>query len=486
MPRTPHGQILSLEQLEEAQRSVEGLDWRLRLPFSVAVAEQNSFGYLFPALQEDPRALLPESRKTRDDLIALGITMRESDDDSDLDSSTPSAYTYFGQFVDHDITLETKSNTLVKLDDPNLAPLTLETVQKKIKNGRSPLLDLDSVYDKPAVRVGARMKLGTVSPNPPRPPGKDDFNDLLRSPRSDDPEHDREALIGDSRDDENLIVAQLHVAFLRAHNTIVSQGYTFDDAKKLLRRHYQWIVVHDFLKRIADPEIVEGVLKNDNKFFTPGAGKPFMPLEFSVAAYRFGHSMVRRQYDYNMNFSGNTAATLELLFGFSALSGQLGNFETLPENWIIQWQNFVEPLFELKTHGMSAATEGRLAVRNLLRGYLLRLPTGQAVANALGLPVLSANELTAVAKSVSKDQLRVLEQSGFVERTPLWYYILAESANNLSSVLGPVGSTIVAEVLIGLVRKSKDSFLRKEGWKPTLGAQGRFTLRDLLRLGRVM
>jgi hypothetical protein len=330
----------------------------------------------------------------------------------------------------------------------------------------------------------------------------DDFNDLPRKPRSVDPRLDREALIGDARNDENLIIAQMHVAFLRAHNAIVDRGKTFCEARKLLRQHYQWIVIHDLLKRIADPEIVNKALAGGASHFDPPADALFMPFEFSVAGYRFGHSMIRNRYDFNLNFSKETGATLGQLFTFTAFSGQLAEFDTLPENWIIEWKNFldegrnqarrvdtrlVEPLFALQSMGKPMPDEARLAVRNLLRGYLLRIPTGQSVAAALGLRAMTPVEIEEVAESVSPEQLVAVHEPGFSERTPLWYYILAESARGLSSVMGPVGSTIVAEVLVGLVRGSKDSILREQNWKPTLGTTpGRFTLRDLLRLASVL
>src|ERR687893_515469 len=183
-----------------------------------------------------------------------------------------------------------------------------------------------------------------VSPIGGRPPGKDDFNDLPREGRSSDPERDRAARIGDARNDENTIIAQLHVAFLRAHNQLVEQGQKFGGASRTLRQHYQHIVLHDFLKRIVDPQIVDETI-GQNRVYDP-TNQSFMPLEFSVAAYRIGHSMVRAAYNFNLNFnlSGDPdaiPATLELLFTFSALSGQLGNFDTLPDNWIIEWENII-------------------------------------------------------------------------------------------------------------------------------------------------
>jgi Animal haem peroxidase len=269
-------------------------------------------------------------------------------------------------------------------------------------------------------------------------------------------------LVGDPRNDENTIVAQLHLAFLLAHNKLVEQGKSFAAARATLRQHYQWIVLHDFLNRVCDPRIIARTINRGPKFYKALSEPFFLPLEFAVAGYRFGHSMVRRSYDFNVNF--NTAgppsvpATLALLFTFTALTGQLGfpggNFDTLPENWIIEWEQFfptgrnlarrvdtylVEPLFELTNTLGQPETEGgddakRLAVRNLLRGYLLRMPTGQALAKAFGISPLSASALEAAADS--SEQTQILRDSGFNKRTPLWYYILAEAnAKAAASIL---------------------------------------------------
>ena len=167
-----------------------------------------------------------------------------------------------------------------------------------------------------------------------RQPGKDDANDLPRQPPDPDPQKDCAALIGDKRNDENLVVAQLHVAFLRAHNAIVDRGNTFDDAQQLLRKHYQWIIVKDFLPRICDQWIVSETILHGNRFFLAGRDNLFMPLEFSVAAYRFGHSMVRNQYHYNLNFR---AAGLADLFSLTALSGRLDEVTSLSRAELRGW-----------------------------------------------------------------------------------------------------------------------------------------------------
>jgi hypothetical protein len=548
MPRLLHGRVdVTEETVREAREAVAERVAENPLAFATVkrVEFERRFDFLFPELQEDPDDLLPAARKTRDALRDLGKAMVDDGTDAPAgDSNFSAAYTYFGQFVDHDITLEKSGQPGMKPPvGANLQPLSLEEIKEQVENVRTGVLELDSVYNLPAERDpepnGPKMKIGKVAdlgnlPIPQsRPPGKGDNNDLPREGRSSDAVHDRAALIGDPRNDENTIIAQMHVAFLRAHNRLVDEASPpnkFKKAKRRLRRHYQFIVLHDFLKQIADPLIVDDIIENGNRIYDPDEDEFFMPLEFSVAAFRFGHSMVRAAYDFNVNFNRNgIPATLDFLFTFTALSGQLGeeigvqqpDSDTLPENWIIEWENFfdpqggaplskarkidtqlVEPLQHLQN--MKGEDEGglaaSLAVRNLLRGYQLRMPTGQAVARALrkklqgvrDIPVLSAQQIRDAAASDKQREVlqrNLPENTTFLKRTPLWYYILAEAAFLRNGRrLGPVGSTIVAEVLVGLVRRSPDSILAQGStWKPNLPSpqQGR-TLEDLLRFARVL
>src|SRR5215211_6006845 len=339
MPRLSHGGVLTLEEFRKARDAMAESSAQTPLGFAVMAraVDTRDFGFLFSSLQDDPDNLLPERRRTRDALVELGRAMQAGEGG---DSTIPAAYTYFGQFVDHDITLELESADLPELVDPDLTPLGRTRIRRNIRNARTATLELDSVYGGPAPRDGEKMRLGKVDEDSGgRPPGKDDNNDLpRRGRRPGDPERDREALIGDPRNDENLIVAQLHVAFLRAHNRLVNQGEDFQGARKLLRQHYQHIVLHDFLKKIADPQIVDETIAQ-NRIYTPGPDRLFMPLEFSVAAYRLGHSMVRAEYDFNVNFR---PASFDQLFTFTALGGQLGGEDTLPERWIIEWEHFVD------------------------------------------------------------------------------------------------------------------------------------------------
>jgi hypothetical protein len=356
------------------------------------------------------------------------------------------------------------------------------------------------------------MILGKVSAFPPhhhQPNSKEDDHDLPRQGMSSKyPKLDRAALIGDPRNDQNLMISQLHLAFLRAHNAIVKKGHTLEEARTLLRQHYHWIIINDYLKKVADPIIVDQVLADPHPIYPP-AGKFFLPLEFTVAAFRFGHSMIRSSYYINRNFLAG-GIPLHMLFTLTALSDNIAptygkGFPSLPENRIIEWRRFLEggdnaarridtqmvnPLFALLDETeQPVLCERSLAVQDLKRGYMLRMPTGQAIAQTLKVQVMSAQEIEAVA--VNEAQRNVLRNSGFSSRTPLWFYILAEASQGGGNRLGPVGSHLVARVLIGLVRRSANSILdpnlSSPGWVPTLGTvEGTFALPDLLRLAGVL
>ena len=124
----------------------------------------------------------------------------------------------------------------------------------------------------------------------------------------------RKALIPDPRNDENLIVAQTHLAMIRFHNRVVDKlpasmpaGQKFRRARKSVTLHYQWLIRHDFLPRIVQENVLDDVFTNGRKLVEPTATPvdvPTMPVEFSVAAFRLGHSMVRPAYDWNRRFPG--------------------------------------------------------------------------------------------------------------------------------------------------------------------------------------
>ena len=452
-------------------------------------AKAGRFGRMFPQL---PPLFVPD-----DALAALAEAMRDANpNDPKLDNpDLPAGFTYLGQFIDHDITFDT-------------TPMPERTVDPmQIHNFRTPALDLDSVYgDGPVAQpyLYDRNKkglflIGTAAASANAPPGNpaqvpDLPNDLPRNAQG-------FALIGDPRNDENLLVAQTHLAFLKFHNAVMQRdpNSKFEDVRRAVTWHYQWIVLHDFVTRIAGKKVVADVL--ERRRFYRFADEPFIPIEFAIAAYRFGHSLVRENYDHNRIFgpgSGRLApASLDLLFRFTGLSGAIDgvNTKTLPSNWVIDWRGFheldavpsgrffnharlIDPLLIPKLHDLPGGG-GSLPLRNLTRGVRNRLPSGQSVANFMHLPVLTPDEIADGPASAVDRKHRITHQ------TPLWFYILQEAkVKEKGRRLGPVGARIVAEVFVGLLEGDCNSFLSQNPrWKPDLGSKpGEFSFAELLRV----
>jgi Animal haem peroxidase len=532
-----HGGYVKQETVENALRGT-GLQ---------AIDVETPFDYLFPDLARDPNKLLPADNSP--DIIAklkaLGEAIIDADqpEPNETNSIVPPIYTYWGQFIDHDITANTDREakdleTDITKDD--FKPLAPDSVIDKLKNLRRPTFDLDSVYgdgptfddsqpteakdfyqtdDPVKLKVGVNAEQdseGNSTPGDRIPPEDDLMRDL--------PRNNRLAVIGDSRNDENLIVAQFHLVFLRFHNAVVDwvrahepQNATNDKdlfvrAQNLMRWHYQWLVVNDFLKTLTVEGTVDSILNDGLKLYEPRNGELFMPLEFSVAAYRFGHSMIRAAYDYNRNFGLEAVllpqATFTLLFSFTG-KGNIGERmgpganDTLPFNWIIEWDRFVSkesaaqrevrsarkidthlafPLSVMINEGESGEMPPikdllkHLAKRNLLRGYLLSIPTGQSLADKIGVEKLTAADLQKDNSQALNDALQP-----FLEKTPAWYYILKESevcANG--DTLGAVGSRIIAETFIGLIMNDPSSYLNQtskdpygcdSAWNPSQGVK---------------
>lgn len=452
-----------------------------RLPLSTI--SEGRFGRMF-------RRLPPAPHYPDDQLRALAEQTREGDgqggwggpqaptqagDNPDI----PAGFTYLGQFIDHDITFDPASS-LQRQNDPDA-----------LHDFRTPRFDLDSLYgsgpdDEPFQydRSSGGLKF-LVEPN------RNGIEDLPRNSQD-------VALIGDPRNDENIIVSQLQLVFLRLHNKVVDQVLAdqavpedrkFQEAQQRVRWHYQWVIVHDFLPRLVGQDLVDRLYEVGDdgtpeirlRYYRPKVN-PYMPVEFSVGAFRYGHSQVRQLYDLN----GNVRQKPIFLPGQVGELDDLRGFRRLPQGWTADWAFFFEidgatpqpsrlidgklspALFDLP----GVTGERTLGFRNLKRGQALNLPSGQDVARHLRAPrVFTGAEL------------------GAPEPTPLWFYILKESELHRQEEslggrrLGPVGARIVAEVLLGLLRGDPQSYFSvNPGWEPTLPKAGEeFTVADLIK-----
>ena len=264
---------------------------------------------------------------------------------SSLDGVIPSGFTYLGQFIDHDLTFD-RTNVMF---DTDVSPA-------QMLQGRSPTVDLDSLYgagpnDPGSVKFyaddGVHLKTGDsmASGGEAAFPG----HDLPRAGTG-TAAAKRVAVIPDPRNDENLAVAQTHAMFIRFHNRVVDTlpatpaPLVFTRAREKVTRHHQWMIRHDFLPRICDSSILDDVFTNGRKVFEVGVdptSMPTMPVEFSIAAYRLGHSMVRSAYNWNKDFDNHTG-TLEYLFQFTALSGDLGGSPRLISIWVADFRRLYD------------------------------------------------------------------------------------------------------------------------------------------------
>ena len=228
-----------------------------------------------------------------------------------------------------------------------------------------------------------------------------------------------------------------------------------------MRWHYQWLVVHEFLPGPVGQAAGRGRLCNGRKHYI-WRNDPFIPVEFSVAAYRFGHSQVRPSYRANFGTDAKDPAKQFFAFIFDpsrrpGRPGRPAGRRRAPRRFI-DWQTFFDfgdgnvrhnkkidtklstPLFDAAW--ARPTSEPHVAgTRNLLRSLTMKVPSGQRVAKAMRLPVLSHEDLDD------------LERFDLDTRTPLWFYVLKEAEVMADGEhLGPVGGRIVAEVIIGLIR----------------------------------
>ncbi|SNR48435.1 heme peroxidase [Paracoccus sediminis] len=538
----------------------------------VAPDERADFGYLFPP-SGNADDYLPDT--ALDDLDELARRMVPDTEPENTESTLPAVMTYWGQFLDHELTARTDRDAALSDIATGHPLIAAEDIERLLKNARTPRFDLDSVYgglpvgpgmtpeqaaNAAAVIAGmrhptlrAKMRVGTCltgGDNEPMPDSLDAHRDLPRFAQVEDRVRQayldiargqlspadfaafeaslpQRAIIGDKRNEENLVIAQFHLSFLRFHNRAVDflndrdTGWVaeFSSARDLVRLHYQWLTLQVYLRAVCDPAVVDRILDDRARAFFAFRDDYYarnpkrtlgnvLPLEFSAAAYRFGHTMVRGIYDYNPNF-GRPGAILpespfNLLFGFTA-GGGFRPFPAapakakLPANWIIDWPRFLTvktdfddglsqhaarsidtvlapPLGDMVNEGGDAATPDlkalfrHLARRNLRRGLSLRLPTGQALHRHLKAQGAVTSDPIRDISTALRDKPDLgdfLRGSGSALhcRTPLWFYILAEAEAGGGNRLGELGSWIVASSFIGVMLSDPDSALSR-GFEP--------------------
>jgi hypothetical protein len=278
---------------------------------------------------------------------------------------------------------------------------------------------------------------------------------------------------------------------------------------------------HDFLPRIVKPSIVDEVFSDGRKVVEIHADPtdvPAMPIEFSVAAYRLGHAMIREEYNWNKRFPGQAGA-LFFLFDFSGTSGTLAGLPRLPSNWIADWRRLYDFKGEAGKDNLAApgglnhamridtrltnflkflpkgsfggktADEGtivaNLAFRNLTRAGMVKLASGQQMAAHLrnrGVPVttLTKTQLRNGNNGAKLNGLAPAQRDRLLANTPLWFYILREAELNDGKLRG-VGGRLVAETFHRAMEGSDHSIVRDTAFRPSFGPDtSTFRMVDLL------
>ena len=415
-------------------------------------------------------------RDVLDALFELASEMRATTNE---DGPADAGMTFLGQFVDHDITLDATSALGTRID-----PAT-------IPNIRTPSLDLDCVY-------------GDGAEASPFLYGKDEQDHMLVFGRQDNPLDlartcAGKALIGDHRNDENIIVAQVQGIFIELHNILMSkikeggseatdishcahEGMTekvwkdhvapglsnFQEVRRFIRLHYQWIVWNELLPAFVEQSCLTRAMAE--QIF--GWDAPVMPVEFAGACYRFGHATT--QFEYQMKEGENpvglfatqgfgprsTDANIDmnLFFGMSTGVSQKARPVSPKLGSPLLELPFVTSEMKLADIGetLTLPQSKNLAMRNMVRDrYTYQLASGQQFAAHLGTPV--------------QDVPGPLAAKGFT-KTPLWFYALQEAES--TGKLTGVGGLIVASVFANLLKRDPTTYLHVPGFKPWSGFDG--------------
>lgn len=431
----------------------------------------NKFGYLFGNTSEQIEVSMLEN-----------IANKMSESIAEEDPNIPIGFAFLGQFIDHDITLDITTELGKSIFSESSATSDKDKIEHfasqcggshiDIDNFRTPKLDLDSVYAsgpegspflyskaKNGQLLTAGFNAYLTQTSPINHYVFDDHTfDFLRNIEG-------TAIIGDFRNDENLFINQLHLLFIRFHNYMLDKKEEFEKAKKIVTHTYQKIVIEEYLKLIIEPSVYNSYLQGLKNKSLPDnwVSAPSMPVEFSAAAFRFGHSQVRTDYIIN---DGNGIAGPLTMNIFDKVNGEVLSFRPIPKSHKVDWKYFFDidgPTFkncmrvdaklspkltDLPDNIVASGGIKNLALRNLIRGQeTFELMTGEEIAANFGVTPINIPE----------------SPQG---KTPLWFYILKE-AEGCGGKLGPVGGRLVCGTIMNMVLRDKESYINMDaGFDP--------------------
>lgn len=459
----------------------------------------------------------------------------------DGSSGIPAGYTYLAQLVAHDMVQSVASVDAVREHEGiprnmRRAGLVLDTIY-----GGGPLMSpLAYAIEKKKPLGQRRIRLRLSKARLPKDTQGSPYRDL---PRVSTPIFDRtgdrralndadwgelaqlrstyfeNALINDPRNDDNLFVSQLTVAFHLLHNALVadvvdrendlparlrpkSDLHRFRIARQIAVSAYRRVVRHDLLQQLLIAPVhahFEAAFDAQVQAASP-ADDHRMPVEFSHAAFRFGHAMVRPHYRINdqlLDFSGggvqgDKRGTISLKNALDATSNdRLVPLLPFDRHWWVQWRHFFrfpdldhDPQFarhiapymegemardDLVAH-FDQAEKGGLPYRDLVRSAEIGAQTVASLYREVELRGLGApgglqdpaERRDLIRKWLLQEGDLAFTEAELVslsENPPLAFYVLFEAAIEAGgTTLGTLGSTIVADTLYRELGRSRTAF----------------------------
>ena len=464
---------------------------------------QAAVGSFFSRLVPDQPYIIPSSLMSHIAFPHEGAAYTSDRDEKEHPSKyvspeIPAVFTFVGQFIDHDLTMNAV-NLFEPQEDPIFpTPPGAAPIPNPIVDGASPLIDLDSVYG-PRAKLGAPLnalyegdKFRLVSAN--------GITDLPR-------DADGTATIADKRNDENQLILQIHLLVQRMHNKFVEDGASFEEARRQTIYNWQFMMLNDYLPRIIQAETLTFVLTQIGlpdfgelkhkpcRDLATGMLRVSMPHEFAIG-FRFGHSQLKRGYKLNNSYPEGS-----LLFDNSLVGtgpdgtgyDDLRGGRTLRAKNHIEWPTFFASsapvlsnridrkvtarVFDLPESAIPDDIKyiGNLPHRNLIRSRQVGLCSGEALAKFYGIAAMAPEQIEPAASKRDFYEQNERRQPGELRifETPLWYYILreAELTNGPgpnASKLGPLGSRLVAEVIVGAIAYAPLSVAKDPSWKSTI------------------
>lgn len=472
MPRMPHG--LSRYDLL--------LKTHLKADTGDGSAQAQTLGRIFP-----PNPVKAQHLTNKDIIDSLALLANGMGSDQTSNGPAAAGMTFFGQFVDHDITLDATSALGTRI-----SPAT-------ITNVRTPTLDLDCIYG--SGPEASPHLYGTDQ----KKDNKGDTTNFLVYGRASAPydlarTSNGTALIGDPRNDENAVVSQIQANMVALHNILMTEMLgsvatkdeiadtankgmshsdwemnvpdhhrAFEEVRRYMRLHYQWAIWNELLPAFVD----QAVLDNARRMQIFGPCAPMMPVEFTGAAYRFGHATAQPHYDLDatrkkvalsdiLGFGKrDTPLDMSLFFDYEGKRTQSARPVGTSLGEDLLNLPFVKGDIELGEVGETLVhpRSANLPLRNMIRDrFTYQLASGEQVKEylqdeaGLGMPDVSVPD--------------ALKSAG-ITKTPLWFYCLQEAKEHGHGKLTGVGGNLVASVFARLLQDDETTYWHADGFKPS-------------------